>query len=83
MNVHICFAHLDRLLELLGADGRGALKLPFQEAAIFMHLVNLNEKLPGHELSTLADQHNARKAVSANFSVCLCVLICMCVCSED
>lgn len=48
------------MLELHHGDG---LKLPFQEAAIFMHLVNLNEKLPGQEVSTLAGQHKARKMV--------------------
>lgn len=58
------------MLELQGGDGQGGLKLPFQEAAIFMHLVNLNEKLHGQELSTLADQHNTGKMVCASFSVC-------------
>lgn len=62
-NVHICFTRLDKMLGLQRRDGQGGVKLPFQEAAIFMHLVNLNEKLPGQELSTQAGQHIARKLV--------------------
>lgn len=42
---------------------RGGLKMPFHAAAISLHLVNLNEKLPGQELSTLAGQHIPEKMV--------------------
>lgn len=64
-----------KMLELHHGHGQRGLELPFQEAAIFMHLVNLNEKLPGQELSTLAGQHNAGKMVfmQAPTSVCVCM----------
>lgn len=68
------------MLELHHGDG---LRLPFQEPAIFMHLVNLNEKLPGQQLSTLAGQHNARKIVFMQVPTSACVFarvnLCMCV----
>jgi len=79
-SIHICFAISSKMLELHRGDG---LRLPFQEAAIFMHLVNLNEKLPGQQLSTLAGQHNAGKMVFmevptlvrvfVSFNLCMCV----------
>lgn len=70
------------MLELHHGDG---LRLPFQEAAIFMHLVNLNEKLPGQQLSTLAGQRNTGKMgfMQPPTSLCACVLISACVCLED
>lgn len=64
------------MLELHHGHGQGGLKLPFQEAAIFMHLVNLNEKLPGQELSTLAGQHNAGKMVFMRVPTSVCVCVC-------
>lgn len=35
----------------------------FGEAAIFTHLLSLNETSPGWEISTLAGQHNPGKMV--------------------
>lgn len=38
-------------------------KVSFGEAAVVVHLLNLNEKSPGWEISTLAGQHNPGKMV--------------------
>lgn len=63
-------------LEKHGGYGQRWLKQSFQDPAIFMHLVNLNEKLPGQVLRTLAGQHDARNTVFTQVPTPVCVCMC-------